>query len=167
MGRLTELVKDENCLQAFIVCYLRCLNVQEAEKESGFSLLSKYPVVGFYVYALIDPRNWAIFYIGKGIGGRVLKHEERTRRGVIQNKKKVEKIQEIFMAGLDVQKRILFVSDSEETALAMEDHFIHALRNSGLTNIVGKNSIQCASVVKMADTLNAELEKFRQNFNAF
>lgn len=99
---------QKGTLSSFIAAYRRSENVARAEKLSGYVLQKGYPPAGFYVYALIDPRDEKIFYVGKGIGGRVLKHEERTRRGVLQNKEKVKRIQEIFTAGLEAQRRILF-----------------------------------------------------------
>lgn len=86
-------------LSSFLAAYKQSANVARAEKQSGYALHTEYPPAGFYVYALIDPRDEKIFYVGKGIGGRVLKHEERTRRGVLQNREKVKCIQEIFAAG--------------------------------------------------------------------
>ena len=149
-------------LQEFIEAYQATGNVEVAETKSGFELLENYPPAGFYVYALIDPRDKSIFYIGKGIGGRVLKHEERTRRGVIQNRKKVERIQEIYAAGLKVEKRILSVSDSEEVALALEEHIIDALRFNGLTNIIGGSSTRVPQVRKLADAFRERIEDFRR-----
>jgi hypothetical protein len=35
----------------------------------------------FYVYYLIDPRNNNIFWVGKGSGNRMTKHEYLTRIG--------------------------------------------------------------------------------------
>ncbi|MBD5608557.1 MAG: hypothetical protein HDQ93_06885 [Desulfovibrio sp.] len=149
-------------LQEFLEAYQATGNVEIAERQSGYKLLKNYPSAGFYVYALIDPRDKSIFYIGKGIGGRVLKHEERTRRGVIQNRKKVERIQAIFAAGLKVEKRILAALESEELALALEDHLIDALRYSGLTNIMRGSTTSSPKVLKMADALRERIKDFKQ-----
>lgn len=151
-------------LSTFLAAYKRSANVARAEKQSGYALHTEYPPAGFYVYALIDPRDEKIFYVGKGIGGRVLKHEERTRRGVLQNREKVKRIQEIFAAGREVQRRILFVSESEEVALSVEDSIIHELADFGLTNIIGGHAIRHPQVRRVAAELRARLDEFRQKF---
>ena len=148
-------------LSVFLSAYRKNRNVSQAEKESGYTLGTAYPPAGFYVYALIDPANQEIFYIGKGIGGRVLKHEERTRRGVLQNAAKVKRIQHIFAAGHEAERRILFVSESEEVALSVEDNIIHQLADFGFTNIIGGNAIQNPRVRRVAAGLRAKLDDFR------
>lgn len=148
-------------LAAFVAAYKRCRKVQQAEAESAYQLHTGHPPAGFYVYALIDPVADEIFYIGKGIGGRVLKHEERTRRGVLQNKAKVKRIQEIFALGLEVERRILFCSESEEVTLAIEGNVIHELAGLGLTNIIGGSVVQSQKVRRTADAIREKLERFR------
>lgn len=148
-------------LTNFILAYKQTRSVSAAEKESGYKLMENYPPAGFYVYALIDPRDDSIFYIGKGIGGRVLKHEERTRRGVLQNRAKVQRIQSIYADGKEVIKRTLFVSDSEEIALSVEDDTIHELRDMGLTNILGGTAVQSPKVKAIAESMREKLAAFR------
>ena len=43
---------------------------------NGFSDKVKQKL-GYYVYALADPRDNKIFYIGKGINNRIFQHEEK------------------------------------------------------------------------------------------
>lgn len=148
-------------LAAFVSAYKSCRKVQQAKFESGYALRTGYPPAGFYVYALIDPVADEIFYIGKGIGGRVLKHEERTRRGVLQNKAKVKRIQEIFASGREVERRVLFCSESEEVTLAVEDNVIHELAGFGLTNIIGGVAVTSAKVRRTADVIRERLDRFR------
>lgn len=153
-------------LPAFLSDYRKSRSASRAERESGYRLGTTYPPAGFYVYALIDPTNQEIFYVGKGIGGRVLKHEERTRRGVLQNAAKVKRIQQIFATGHEAERRILFVSESEEVALSVEEHIIHELADFGLTNIIGGNAIQNPQVRRVAADLRAKLDEFRRKFVA-
>lgn len=151
-------------MKNFITAYQKELDIERAEKTSGYTLQDKYPFAGFYVYFLVDPENKQIFYVGKGIGGRVLKHEERTRRGVLQNKEKVKRIQEIYGRGQSVVRKIFFSSEQEESVLAVESDVIHQLKGCGLTNIVGGYSVQSKTVQRMADELRASVENFRTSF---
>lgn len=148
---------DTATLDTYLSAYLQCGKYDMAEEMSGYKLSTKYPPAGFYVYALIDPRNGAIFYIGKGIGGRVLKHEERTRRGLIQNRNKASHIQEIFSCGAEVIKRVLFITEHEEIALAIEERTINTLKYSGLTNIIGGAS----SIPRLRNYAGAVAEKLQ------
>jgi hypothetical protein len=64
--------------------------------------------LGYYVYALRNPLDGKVFYIGKGVGRRVLAHAN----GVIgttdlPDTMKVQTIQEIHTAGLEVESFIV------------------------------------------------------------
>ena len=39
----------------------------------------------FYVYNLIDPRDKSVFYVGKGKGNRMYKHEQYMINGKYSN----------------------------------------------------------------------------------
>lgn len=56
----------------------------------------------FYVYELVDPRDGAVFYVGKGKGRRVEAHERQAAKGVSSDK--CDRIREIWAAGLSVQR---------------------------------------------------------------
>jgi hypothetical protein len=63
--------------------------------------------LGWYVSALRDPRNGAIFYVGKGKGGRVYHHAKEAKKvgGESAPKLKLGTIDEIRRAGLEVGSR--------------------------------------------------------------
>jgi hypothetical protein len=90
----------------------------------------------YYIYALIDPRNDKIFYIGKGtkITGRwverYLSHVYLTIRGnTAQNTKKYRKIRRILDAGFtDLKYSFLYQSDTEYGLDEMEIKFIREYR---------------------------------------
>lgn len=89
----------------------------------------------FYVYLLIDPRNDAVFYVGKGKGDRAYQHSKNAKNGVIDNAPKHRVIREIIDAGLEVRVHIIHRTDSETEAYRAERFFIRSLASCGLTNI--------------------------------
>ncbi len=73
-----------------------------------------------YVYALLDPRNDEIFYIGKGQGARVLAHTYSAKNGEPNNEKE-RRIIDIQAHGLEVRNIILAKNfKTNEEALAIE-----------------------------------------------
>jgi hypothetical protein len=87
---------------------------------------------GPYVYALVDPRDSAVFYIGKGTGRRMYQHERDVMRGKTKNAAKTGRIAEILAAGLRVVCRVLAVFTSDAEAFKAERQFIAA--HADLTN---------------------------------
>ena len=53
---------------------IQLLSEKMSKHLNGFSEKALDALNGFYVYALIDPRNEKVFYIGKGTGNRVFSH---------------------------------------------------------------------------------------------
>lgn len=96
--------------------------------------------IGKYVYALRDPRDGQIFYVGKGTGDRVIQHKKASEdesKAVLSAK--LSKIVEIEQAGREVEHLILrhgLATDAE--ALLAEQAVIDAFAATGheLTNLV-------------------------------
>ena len=91
---------------------------------------------GYYVYLLVDPRNDAIFYIGKGKGNRVSHHAKNAKSGIVQNAEKHKRICDIHNAGLQVKEVIFCNAEDELHALRVERDMIDLLSHTGLTNIM-------------------------------
>ena len=75
---------------------------------------------GYYIYALIDPRDDKVFYIGKGIGNRVFMHEIESGKSIGSEKMKLKKISDIENAGFSVKKLIVNWGLTESEAFAAE-----------------------------------------------
>lgn len=120
----------------FVDEYLLDLNATQAaiRAEYGFA---EGVHDGYYTYLLIDPRNAAIFYVGKGKGDRVSSHARLVRAGKVDNAEKCRRIREIHEAALEVTALVFSQHDAETGAFDVERWLIASLRDSGITNIAG------------------------------
>ena len=85
----------------------------------------------YYVYALIDPSNDEIFYVGKGTGQRLMDHIDEDKEVESQKRKRIKKI---HSQGKVVKHDIIQHKLEEEEALKIEAALIDCI--SGLTNKV-------------------------------
>lgn len=103
--------------------------------------------LGWYVYALRDPRTGAIFYVGKGKGGRVYAHARQAKKvsGESAPQLKLATIREIHDSGREVGVEIVrHRIENEDAAYEVEAAVIDALRLVGndLTNLAGGHGSQ-------------------------
>lgn len=88
----------------------------------------------FYVYELIDPRDGAAFYVGKGCRGRITQHEAYAKRGALG--RKCDRIRAIWRDGGQVQRRYVKHFTDEAEAYRFEAEHIAAIGIGELTNEV-------------------------------
>ena len=137
----------------------RMITLLDAKSKPPIKLFSEKAVEqlnGFYVYALIDPRNNQVFYIGKGIGNRVFSHEIESGKSPKSEKAKLKRIQEIEAAGFDVKRVIVNWSMTESEAFAAEAALINMLSFLSadmLTNAVAGHHVHEAITVENFDLL--------------
>lgn len=96
-------------------------------------------VLRYYVYALRDPRNGRVFYIGKGIGDRINSHVREADKNPESERAKLKTITEVEGAGHRVDLLFLRTGiDDEHTAFIVEQAVIDAFAADGhqLTNLV-------------------------------
>tara|TARA_B100000902_G_C27075103_1_gene795988 strand:+ start:24 stop:845 length:822 start_codon:yes stop_codon:yes gene_type:complete len=79
---------------------------------------NKDELLKFFVYVLIDPRNYEIFYVGKGQGFRNFDHKpgEEKQKGI--------KIKEIEKTGFKLITRIIGRYETEKEAFSVESTLI-------------------------------------------
>jgi hypothetical protein len=78
----------------------------------------------FYVYELWNPLKNKIFYVGKGTGNRIVRHERYNPALENPQKAKDRIIRKIQDAGLEVIKKIIFETEIEDEAFAKERELI-------------------------------------------
>lgn len=91
--------------------------------------------IHFYVYALRDPRDRSIFYVGKGTGNRVFEHADEAL-GSPKATDKLERIRAIHAAGLPVDYEIVRHGITEEQAFEVESALIDWIGIGDLANAV-------------------------------
>lgn len=91
---------------------------------------------GCYVYVLVDPRDGAPFYVGKGTGDRMYAHEREARRLVVNNSAKALRIRQILDAGFTVEARVIVEGLTSAQAYRHERALIAQLRHEKLTNVL-------------------------------
>lgn len=97
--------------------------------------------LGYYIYRLIDPRDGATFYVGKGKGDRVFAHAEAALAAEQKDASeddfslKLRTIRDVRNAGLQPLHVIHRHGMSEAEALVAEAVLIDA--TPGLTNLAG------------------------------
>lgn len=119
--------------------------------------------LGYYVYALIDPRDYRIFYIGKGKGNRINHHllgalEEKT----IETDK-IKRIREIQSLGLEVGLEIIRHELTEKEAFEVECALIDLIGLKILTNIQSGHYASERGRMKLDDIkIKYEAEKIQR-----
>ena len=106
---------------------IHLLESQNSPTITSFSEKAIESLNGFYVYALIDPRNEKVFYIGKGTGNRVFSHEIESGKPRESEKKKIQQIREIENSGYSVKRLIVNWGLSENEAFVAEATLINLL----------------------------------------
>ncbi len=125
--------------------------------------------LGFYVYALVDPRDKKIFYIGKGKGNRVFQHLQCALEDNVQTLK-LDTIRQIISEGKEVEYYILRHKLTEEQAFIVESTLIDLLTydkfniDNILTNIQSGHH-QWDEGIKSADEISIlyDCEKLQPN----
>ena len=107
---------------------LKLLTSENTKHISSFSEKALEALNGFYVYALVDPRDDKVFYIGKGTGNRVFSHEFESGKSRKAEKQKLQKIQDIEKNGYCVKRLIVNRGLSEAESFAAEATLINLLK---------------------------------------
>ena len=95
----------------------------------------------YYVYALKDPRNGEIFYIGKGKGQRIFDHEAEALVHDRDDTEKIERIKSIKKAGKHVIKLVVRHGlKTEQEAYNIEAALIDILGDQLTNNSGGHDS---------------------------
>lgn len=96
-------------------------------------------VLRYYVYALRDPRDGRVFYIGKGIGDRINAHTREAGKDPASERAKLRTILDIEATGQPVELLFLRTGiEDETTAFIVEQAVIDAFAadHRQLTNLV-------------------------------
>jgi hypothetical protein len=110
--------KDKEKIDRGLEKFLKKGNKIEREEQITFG--------GFYVYYLLDPRTYEIFYIGKGKDDRLYAHESKAKQNIVSNNnyKLFYRIKEILDLNLKIIYKKVYFSNSERKIYYMEKKLI-------------------------------------------
>ena len=94
----------------------------------------------YYVYALIDPRNNKIFYVGKGVGNRVFNHVSCAINEEAESEK-LDTIRAIIKDKQEVKHYILRHRLTEHEAYLVESAFIDFLTYADFKSVAEMTNI--------------------------
>lgn len=126
--------------------------------------------LNYYVYALVNPNNHMIFYIGKGKGNRVFQHAGDSL-DESSNSLKLDTIRDIISQGKTVGYYVLRHNLTEKEAFLLESTLIDMLTYSKfnhknqLTNIISGHH-QWDEGIKSVEELNALYDCSKINVNS-
>lgn len=109
--------------------------------------------LGYYVYLLKDPRDGAIFYVGKGAGNRVFAHARDALDDQLANDK-LDRIRDIRAAGHRVSYELLRFGLTSREAFEVEAAAIQLLGLSDLLNIVGGHHAEVRGRMSVEDAVS-------------
>lgn len=89
----------------------------------------------YYVYTLSDPRDGAIFYVGKGCNKRGEMHVKEWLAGKVVNAEKFKRIDAIMRAGHEPKITIIESGLEESAAYKRERKLIRSIGIENLTNM--------------------------------
>lgn len=90
----------------------------------------------WYVYALTDPRDGAVFYIGKGTGKRIHQHERDAANERTVCSKKINRIRCLQALNLETGKEFCAFFWDEQAAYDHETDLIEEVGLENLTNVL-------------------------------
>jgi len=91
--------------------------------------------LGYYVYVLRDPRDGAVFYVGKGTGNRVFAHANEALEHPTATDK-LDHIRAIADAGMHVTYEVVRHGLTEDQAIEVESALIDWIGVADLANAV-------------------------------
>lgn len=111
----------------------------------------------YYVYALVNPDDKTIFYIGKGNKNRVFSHESENttveeKQNILQSDK-INIIKSIKDKNLEVEKYIISFGLSEAEAFQVENALIN------FTKIIGETKISISKLANIVSGHRSEKQK--------
>jgi hypothetical protein len=89
----------------------------------------------WYVYQLVDPRDGAPFYVGKGCGDRITQHEKEAAKEGLKSRK-LSRIREIWAAEQQIQREHVAYFWDEQAAYDHETDLIEEIGLANLTNVL-------------------------------